>query len=130
MPIENVSNPDRFLEIIKNKDVLCLYYWKLCGHCIRFAPIWEKVTNQYKDKIYIINVEADVVNKLASKYKLMAFPTVMVYKKGEKYAEFINNGRQNTEKLLHQFIHKHFAVVGDTNDPVKPKTKAKRNLKK
>ena len=105
MPIENISGPEKFTSFLKkHNNVLCLYYWKNCGHCIAFAPLWNKVTQQYKDSINVINVELECVRKLDDKYRVMSFPTVMVYKNGERYAEFIKN---RTEKDLHAFIQKY-----------------------
>ena len=119
MPIINVTDSSMFEKSIKSrKNVLCLYYWNKCGHCIAFAPLWNYIASQYKDKMLILNVESQVSSQLQPKYKYMSFPTLIVFKNGEKYAEFIGD---RNEKNLHNFIKKHMIPES------KPK---KSNLKK
>lgn len=126
MPIINISEPTKFEEVVNTpNNVLCLYYWKLCGHCINFAPVWESVTNQYKDRINVVNVESQCVNKLKNKYKIMIFPTIIVYNNGEKIAEFV---KERTEKNLHAFIKEH--MLKSKRIEKKKPNPAKKNLRK
>lgn len=105
MPIENISTPERFSAFLKQyNNVLCLYYWKHCGHCIAFSPVWNKITKLYEDKINVINVELECSQKLQDKYRVLAFPTVVIYRNGKKEAEFL---KERTEKNLDEFIKKH-----------------------
>ena len=85
MPIINITPSEayKFSSIINNKIVLCLYHWKLCGHCIDFIPRWNKITSQYKDSIIIVNIELDAMNKLPDYYKVQAFPSIILYKNGK-----------------------------------------------
>ncbi len=119
MPVERIASPDSFMQCIhKNKDVLCLYYWKKCGHCQDFRPIWNDVINHYKHNINIMEVELETIRKLDSKYRINAFPTIVVYRGGQKHAEFT---KQRTEKELHNFIHTHFMmpIGGRVSKPAK-----------
>lgn len=124
MPIYNINNPStaksQFSKCIGKNKVICLYFWKQCGHCVEFAPIWEKVTNIYKDKINVINIELDCMRKLDNKYQINGFPTIIVYGKGNKLLEY---NRTRTEKDLVLFIQ---ANLLDT----KPKAPVKKTTTK
>lgn len=117
MPIINITDPTKFYNIVHSpQKVLCLFYWKSCGYCREFAPVWNRVTNLYKDNMTTINVEAAVVNKLNGDDKIMLFPSVVVYQNGKKIAEFT---KRRNEENLDKFIKMHFS-----QKPVKPKRKS------
>lgn len=121
MPIINISNTSQFYNLINSQGkVLCLYYWNSCPYCIEFAPVWRRVTQFYKDKITIVNIEAVVVNNLDNNMKIMSFPTVLVFNNGKKLASF---NQKRTDENLDKFIRKHFAA------PVKPRIKSSNNKK-
>ena len=121
MPIVTITSPDKanekFKTLCKNTNVVCFYYWKQCGHCISFAPIWNKVTNQHKDNVNIVNIELEAVKVLDDKYKVQAFPTIIAYKNGKKHAEFV---KERNEKNVHDFL------LIYTNDQKKVKRKPKQ----
>ncbi len=106
MPITNITSGKAFNSLLKkHPKVLCLYYWKVCGHCIDFAPVWNSVIGNYKDKINVAQIELEYVKKLDDKYKISAFPTILIYKNKEKMVELSSNDR--TEKGLENFIETH-----------------------
>jgi thioredoxin domain-containing protein 5 len=133
MPIEDITNSlkakDTFEKCLNNKKVLCLFYWKLCGHCVEFMPIWNKVVNIYKDVINVVQIELECVKKLDKKYKINGFPTIVIFNNGNKEVEFIKS-RNFVE--LNNFIKTHLleydtqAVKSKT--PVKPKSPVKPKL--
>lgn len=106
MAIVTLSNPENAKEnhaaILKKYDiVICMYYWNHCGHCIDFAPIWNKVTSKYSNTLTIVNIELEAMKKLSPKYQTSAFPTIVIFKNNKKYMEY-TNGR--TEKEIHAFL--------------------------
>jgi thiol-disulfide isomerase/thioredoxin len=106
MTIETINDPsiakEKFLSILsKNAKVMVFYYWKMCGHCVTFAPIWNKVVNQYKDRIHVINIELESMKRIDKKYMVSAFPSIIVYKNKNKWIDYT---RERTEKELHKFI--------------------------
>lgn len=106
MTIETLNDSsiakEKFLSILSNNaKVMVFYYWKMCGHCVTFAPIWNKVTNQYKDRIQVVNIELESMKKLDKKYMVSAFPSIIVYKNKNKWIDYT---RERNEKELHKFI--------------------------
>jgi len=114
MPITNIINPENankeFTSVLKNKKVLCLNYWKNCGHCIDFIPIWNKVLKKYRNNsvINIVTIELESIKNLKNKdHKVMAFPSLIIYENGKKKLEYVN---QRTEKNLEKFIKENFSI--------------------
>jgi thioredoxin-like negative regulator of GroEL len=126
MPVTNITSRKAFNSFIKqHPKVLCLYYWKVCGHCIDFVPIWNDVIRSYKDRINVAQIELEYVKKLDDKYKINAFPTILIYKNGEKLVELPSNNR--TEAGLHNFITTH--LLPTVNKSTTKNGKIKKKLK-
>jgi len=49
-----------------------------CGHCIKFKPQWEEISKKYSNKYNFITYDADKDTKVFNKYKVEAFPTIMI----------------------------------------------------
>lgn len=70
-------------EVLKSDKTVLLDFWAdWCGPCKMLMPIIEDVAAEMVDaKICKINVDEEP--DLASKYKIMSIPTLMVVKNGE-----------------------------------------------
>ena len=55
------------------------FYAEWCGPCRMYAPIWDKVTEKYKDQVEVISVDVDNdTTGLAAQYKIQNIPyTIM-----------------------------------------------------
>jgi len=109
MPIVTINSAEKanekFMTLLKkNTKVICFYYWKQCGYCVSFAPIWNKVTLQHKDNVMVVNIELEAVKALDDKFRVQAFPSIVVYKNGKKHAEFT---KERNEKNVHDFLLAH-----------------------
>jgi thioredoxin-like negative regulator of GroEL len=120
MPIQNIILPDnaqtKFKNILKKGTVVSYYHWKLCGHCKAFAPLWKKITRQYKDKILFANIELEGMKGIDEYYKVQGFPSIIIYKNGKKKKEFTG---ERTAERLDAFLKKYVIDV--------PKRKEKYN---
>jgi thiol-disulfide isomerase/thioredoxin len=120
MPVLNITQADHFENFVNtHNNVLCLYYWKLCGYCQSFAPIWKSVIQHYADKVNIINVELDCIRNLDKKYQVSVFPTIMIIKNG-KQSTVLKNDMRNP-KNLQTFIEKNMLQHKKVQKPKKIK---------
>jgi thioredoxin 1 len=101
MAIEEILVPStankRFEKILTYGTIVCYYHWTLCGHCIAFTPLWEKVVRQYKDKVVFVKIESESMKTLPENYRVQGTPTVIIYKNRAKSKEF--NGERTAENL-------------------------------
>ena len=77
------------------------FYADWCGPCKLYAKIFDKVTNELKDKIEVqnINVEKDLTG-LAAKYKVSSIPFTVIIKEEETKSQI---GMMD-EKTLKEFL--------------------------
>ena len=77
-------NTDNFEEeVIKAEGkVLVDFFATWCGPCTMLAPILEQVADS-KPEVKIVKVDVDEEPELATRYKVMSIPTLIVFEKGE-----------------------------------------------
>ncbi len=81
MALVNLTK-DNFDEYVKNAEIAILDFWApWCGPCRSFAPIFEKVAQEYPDILFgKINTEEE--QELASHFQIQSIPTIVVIKEG------------------------------------------------
>ncbi|RKF82232.1 Protein disulfide-isomerase [Golovinomyces cichoracearum] len=93
-----------FDEIVMDdtKDVLIEFYATWCGHCKALAPKYEILAKLYADagltdKVTIAKIDADAndVNQ-----EIEGFPTIMLFKAGDKANPVTFSGGRNVEDLI------------------------------
>lgn len=87
----------------ENKTLLYLY-WKDCGHCKQFNPVWDEFASSNQSQIKTAKFEKDSGEGSASvkKYNVSGFPyVILVDKDGKKIKEY--DGERTVESLQ-QFV--------------------------
>jgi putative thioredoxin len=74
-----------------------------CPPCIVIAPILKKVVAEYDSGISLAKIEVDEGEnmKIAGKYQVRGFPTILLIQNGEEKARF--SGAQ-TESFIEKFL--------------------------
>jgi len=98
-----------YMDAIKEESaalVVVDYYATWCGPCIRFAPTFIKMADEYKDKnVKFYKIDCDK-NTAAKKHAdVKCFPTFKLWKAGKKVDEMEGAG----EKALKDLIEKNLA---------------------
>ncbi len=75
---------DNFQEEVLNSDkpVLVDFWASWCGPCKMVAPILDEIAEERTD-IKVCKINVDEQPELASTYKIMSIPTLMVVKDGQ-----------------------------------------------
>ena len=84
MSAVNVSKKN-FQEEVLNSDkkVLVDFWAPWCGPCRSVLPIVEEIAEEYDDiKVCKVNVDEEI--ELASQYRVMSIPTLVVMEKGQE----------------------------------------------
>ena len=77
-------NKDNFHKEVLNSDkpVLLDFFASWCGPCRMVAPILDEIAQERED-IKVCKVDIDEQPELASRYRVMSVPTLMVLKNGQ-----------------------------------------------
>ncbi len=76
------------IEASHHTPVLVDFWADWCGPCRVLTPILEQLVVEYAGRFLLAKVEADENMRLAGRYKLRGFPTVLLFKNGEIQAQF------------------------------------------
>ena len=73
-----------------DKPVLVDLWAEWCSPCLVVAPVLKKLIDEYDGDILLAKVEVDEGEnmKLAGRYKVRGFPTIILIDKGEEVARF------------------------------------------
>ncbi len=115
-----VLNRDTFAYFVQPKDLVMVeFYAPWCGHCKKLEPgkntifrpsVGFVVTSFYiseykkaaevlaKDGIYLVKVDATKESELAKEHMIQGFPTLTVFKKGEKLEDY--SGERTSEGII------------------------------
>ncbi len=61
-----------------NKVDVILFKAEWCGHCIKLKPTWKELEEKFKTKFNFITYDADKDSAVLEKYKVEAFPTIIL----------------------------------------------------
>ena len=97
------------LEASYDKPVLVDLWADWCSPCIVLAPILNKVINEYKGEVLLAKVEVDEDEnmKLAGRFAVRGFPTIILFKDAQEVARF--SGAKPLA-FLRKFIDEHIVL--------------------
>ena len=79
----------QFSELIKEGVRLVVFWLPLSQPCLSQSPVLIELSEELKDKLKIINVNAQDIPALTKKYGVQAIPTLLLFKDGNEVRRFI-----------------------------------------
>ena len=81
MSTVNVTE-DTFTQTIENNDIVLVDAWAdWCGPCKRFAPVFEKASEEHTDATFA-KLDTEANQGLASALEIQSIPTLMIFRDG------------------------------------------------
>lgn len=87
----NINDFDeKVIDRSHNTPVLVDFWAEWCRPCLFIAPVLEQVLSQYEGKVLLAKVEVDEGEnmKLAGKYQVRGFPTIILFEEGHEVERF------------------------------------------
>ena len=89
-------------EVVKaSKPVIVDFWAEWCGPCKMIGPILVELSEEYADKVKIVQLNVDENNNTAIKYAVRSIPTLILFKDGQVQAQHIGAAAKGQ---LRQFL--------------------------
>jgi len=81
MATRNLTTTD-FSEVTGADGIVLVDFWAAwCGPCVRFAPVYERVSQRHPDIVFAkVDTEAEVA--IAAEFNIQSIPTIMAIRDG------------------------------------------------
>ena len=77
-------------EVLKSSKPVIVDYWaEWCGPCRQVSPVLEEIASEHGDKIDVVKLNIDEYPAISQRYKIMAIPTMSVFKDGEVVKQIV-----------------------------------------
>ncbi|WP_330359761.1 thioredoxin family protein [Solemya pervernicosa gill symbiont] len=106
-PFFDVDEHEFDEKIIKgsNNGLILLDIWaEWCSPCLALAPILDRVLSEYEGKVTLTKLDADENMRIAGRYKVRGFPTVIAFLNGEELGRFTS---AQPAHRVREFIDEH-----------------------
>jgi len=93
LPIFNVDLEGFDEQVIQasfQRPILVDLWADWCSPCVVIAPILEKVIAEFEGKVALVKIEVDDGDnmKIAGRYRVRGFPTILLFEDGEERGRF------------------------------------------
>ena len=97
--ILNITEQNYKEEVLDSDiPVILDFYATWCGPCKVMSGIIEEIASQVEGKAKIGKIDVDAQPQLASSFKIMSIPTIVIMKDGKVIKEFV--GVRSKEEIL------------------------------
>ncbi len=77
-------------EVLKSKEPILLDFWATwCGPCRMVAPTLDEISEEMQGMAKVGKINVDEETELASRFRVMSIPTLMVMKDGKIAAQAV-----------------------------------------
>ena len=95
---------ERVLAFSATVPVLVDFWADWCPPCRALTPVLERLVAEYQGRFVLAKVDADENMKLAGRYQLRGFPTVILFMNGQPVDQF--SGARSPD-FVREFLDRH-----------------------
>lgn len=101
---------EKVIQASQHKPILVDLWAEWCSPCRVIAPILEQLAEEMEDEIGIAKIEVDEDDnmKIAGRYQVKGFPTLILFQHGEELARF--SGAKSLG-FIRDFIEQHAELL-------------------
>lgn len=101
MPVIHAHTSNFESEIDTELPVLVDFWATWCAPCRAIAPHLEKLAKEYEGKAKVLKVDVEEAKALANQYKIVALPTLVVFRGGKEVKRHVGQSSlAQLKKLL------------------------------
>ena len=100
-------NKEQFQQLIHGDRPVLVDFWApWCGYCRRIGPAYEKIAEEYGDRMEVVKINIDEEGPLAQAEGVEVIPTLILYRNGAAVDSVVNPG---SKAAIGQFIQEALA---------------------
>lgn len=101
-------NTKEFQELLQGEKPLLVDFWApWCGYCRRIGPAYDKIAQQYADKLAVVKVNIDEEGALANLEQIEVIPTLVLYRNGSAVGSIVApESKAMIEAFIQQSLEK------------------------
>ena len=88
-------------EVLQATEPVLVDFWaEWCGPCKLLAPIIDKIAKDYSGKVKVGKVDLDSSREIASRYRIEAIPTVILFRDGQVSQKLVGFKQERDFKAM------------------------------
>lgn len=102
--IQNIDEFNKILEDYSTSIIMVDFWATWCGPCMTFAPVFEKLFQEYADEVIFLKVNVDLNGEIARQYGISGIPTTLFIQNRKIIQKIVGATNYNHIKLIIQKI--------------------------